>query len=209
MRDIPEFTCPYGAAKLVLRHIPVFGTAYCLVAAAWDLPGLLAQCREACRMAGAGRIYAGGTELPGEPAFRVWRMTAPRQALPPAEATLEPLTAGDGEAYLAWYNRAMAAVPGASALGRADLPALLSGGGCYFVRRDGQRIGLGQVAGNRLLAVAALPSRGREVAAALLSAAQGDPLTLEVADTNHPAMGLYRALGFAPAAVVETWWDIT
>ena len=103
----------------------------------------------------------------------------------------------------------MAAVPGASALGRADLPALLSGGGCYFVCRDGQRIGLGQVAGNRLLAVAALPSRGREVAAALLSAAQGDPLTLEVADTNHPAMGLYRSLGFAPAAVVETWWDIT
>ena len=60
-----------------------------------------------------------------------------------------------------------------------------------------------------LLAVPALPTRGREVAAALLSAAQGDPLTLEVADTNHPAMGLYRSLGFAPAAVVETWWDIT
>lgn len=209
MRDIPAFTCPYGVAKLILGNIPAFGTAYCLVAAAWDLPGLMAQCRAFCRMAGAGRIYAGGGQLPGEPAFRVWRMTAPRQALPPAEAALEPLTAGDGEAYLAWYNRAMAAVPGASALNRAALPALVSGGGCYFVRRDGQRIGLGQVADNRLLAVAALPRRGREVAAALLAAARGDTLTLEVADTNYPAMKLYRALGFSPAEVVETWWEIT
>ena len=55
MQNIPMFTGVHGMATLILKEIPVSGMAYVLVRSVWkdDLAGLLAECRDFCRAAGA------------------------------------------------------------------------------------------------------------------------------------------------------------
>ncbi len=91
MRDIPDFTCEYGVASLVLREIPRSGAAYCMVVQA--VPGcekqLLNECRSFCRMAGAERVYALNQET--EPSFTLIRMAALRAVLGSTDACLWPM----------------------------------------------------------------------------------------------------------------------
>ena len=59
MQNIPMFTGVHGMATLILKEIPVSGMAYVLVRSVWkdDLAGLLAECRDFCRAAGAEAVY--------------------------------------------------------------------------------------------------------------------------------------------------------
>lgn len=213
MRNIPDFECEYGGAQLILQEIPHRREAYCLInyCAEGKQRELLRECALFCRMAGAQRVLA--LDLPeelGYPiAFRVLRMRAPLSVLPETDASVWPLLPEQGDDYLERYNRAMASVPGARSLTKKDLPGLIAHGGCYFIHRDGQLLGLGQVEGGRILAVAALvPGAGQDVTAALLSVNRQDPGELSVAETNERAVRLYRRMGFVPVAVDEVWREV-
>lgn len=211
MRNIPDFTCPWGAAFLVLQEIPYCREAYCMLqwVAPEGLEGLLEECRRFCRMMGAERVYATGAALPGEPAFRIIRMTAPLTEGRPTDVLLWPLLPENWGDYRSVYNKAMAQVPAARSLGERELSRLLEQGGCYFVHRDERLLGLGQVVGNRLTAlVSCVPGQGRLVAETLLSLIQEDTAELLVAETNRRAVALYQKLGFAPMGVEETWWEL-
>lgn len=213
MRNIPDFECEFGCAQLILQEIPHRHEAYCLVSCAAEgmLRELLAECAAFCRMVGAERVLA--LDVPEElgypVAFRIIRMQAELSALPRTDAAVWPLLSQRGEFYIAQYNQAMAQVPGARSLTKRDLPGLLEQGGCYFVHRDGQLLGLGQVDGGKILAVVSLvPGQGQDVTAALLSVNGSSEAELCVAETNHRAIRLYRRMGFVPVAVAETWYHI-
>ena len=61
MTDIPVFTAADGIATLILHEIPARKEGYILVRAVFgSLVGLLRECADFCRGAGAERIYAGG-----------------------------------------------------------------------------------------------------------------------------------------------------
>lgn len=209
MRNIPDFTCEYGVATLILRELHQTGRAYCI--ARWVRPGLeeglAEECGRFCRMAQARESFISGLELDGEPAFRILRMTGPR---PPAgDAHLWPLLPENWESYRNIYNQAMAPVHGARMLGDADRDRLLSQGGCHFVHRDSRLLGLGQVEDNCLSAIVShIPGQGAAVAGALLSISQAEVTALQVADTNRRAMALYERLGFTVTGVAETWWRL-
>ena len=103
----------------------------------------------------------------------------------------------------------MAEVPAALSLREADLPRLVAQGGGYFVHRDGELLGIGQVEGETLLSLASCRrGAGRDVAAALISVMQGETVELQVAESNRRAIALYEKLGFVPVGVGECWWEI-
>ena len=61
MTDIPVFTAADGIATLILHEIPARKEGYILVRAVFgSLAGLLRECADFCRGAGAERVYAGG-----------------------------------------------------------------------------------------------------------------------------------------------------
>ncbi len=218
MRNIPDFTCPHGAAQLILEGIPYTETAYILVL--WVIPGqlpsLLEECRRFCRMAGAERVLALADTFGNEPvppacpqAFRVLSMQLDKAALPPANAALFPLTLGLADSYIRRYNEAMTGIDGARRLSRQDSHRLFCQGGCYFVHRDGVLLGLGQVDGGRIAAIAAcVPGAGKEVLCALAEVILEDTVSLQVADTNRKALRFYEKMGFLPTGIKELWVEL-
>ncbi len=213
MRNIPAFTCEFGAATLILQEIPRKGEAYCVVQ--WVQPGqtarLLDACARFCRMAGARKVLASHLPEPplGPPQVRLLRMTCPRAGLPGADGALWPLLPENGREFLRIYNEGMSRVPLALSLREADLPRLIAQGGGYFVHRHGNLLGIGQVGEDTLrFLVSCCPGAGREVAAALLSVLQADMIQLQVAESNRRAMALYEKLGFSVAGVDECWWTV-
>ena len=173
-------------------------------------PALLAECARFCRMAGARRVLA--SRLPETPEtapqIRLVRMTCQRARIPATDAALWPLLPEHGGEFLRIYNERMAEVPAALSLREADLPRLVAQGGGYFVHRDGELLGIGQVEGETLLSlVSCRRGAGRDVAAALISVMQGETVELQVAESNRRAMALYEKLGFVPVGVGECWWE--
>lgn len=218
MRNIPNFTCEYGAAQLILEEVDRSRRAYCLVLWAVDgqLPGLLEECARFCSMVGAERTYAlmpreqeQEGSLPYAVAFRVVEMTVSKANLGESDCALWPLLPENAGEYVERYNAAMAQVEGARRLKEKEIPRLLARGGCCFVHRGGQLLGLGQVEGDRILTLAGLvPGAGAAVVRALASLIPGDVVRLSVADTNARAMKLYKRMGFVANRVLEVWWDV-
>ncbi len=218
MRNIPDFTSPHGAAQLILESIPYTETAYILVR--WVIPGelhlLLEECRRFCRMAGAERVLALSDTLGEEPvpsncpiAFRVLSMQLDKASIPPADAALFPVTPALAEGYIRRYNEAMTGIDGAIRLTSQDKERLLQQGSCYFVHRDSVLLGLGQVDGNRVSAIAAcVPGEGKAVLQALAEAIFEDTLCLHVADTNKKALRFYEKMGFVPTGIKELWLEL-
>ncbi len=218
MRNIPDFTCEYGAAQLILEDIDRNRKAYCLIlwAVEGQLPQLLEECARFCSMVGAEQTFAllprnlhPEADFPYATAFRVVEMEVSRAALGSSDCTLLPLLPENAGAYVAQYNAAMAQVEGARRLREKEIPRLLDRGGCWFVQREGQLVGLGQVEEDQILALAALvPGAGEAVVKALAVPTVGDVVRLSVADTNARAMKLYARLGFTTTKVLETWWEV-
>lgn len=206
MRNIPNFTCEYGIANLVLQEIPRSGNAYCLkvFAAEGCESQLLTECRRFCRMAGAERVFALGDG--GEPAITILSMAVLKESLGQTDACLWPVMPENAEDYRRIYNDAMKPIPAALSLTKKDMEGLE---GAYFVHRGGELLGIGQVTDGELRAIAScVPGSGRDVALALLSAVTEERATLKVASTNLRAIRLYEKLGFVTTGIAETWFEI-
>ncbi len=219
MRNIPNFTCEHGAAQLILESIPYTGIAYVLVqwAIPGGLPGLLEDCRRFCSMVDAKRVLALADTFGPERAsvklptvFRVLSLQCEKAALSEKAAALFPVTGELMDTYIHKYNEAMTGIDGARRLTGQDKDTLLRHGGCYFVHREGQLLGLGQVEGSKILSIAACAAgEGATVLATLAEVIWEDTIRLCVADTNVRAVRFYQKQGFITTGIKETWVALT
>ena len=213
VRDFPIFTTEYGLSSLVLKEIPYKNQAYIRIL---DLqPGKLVphlrECVSFCRMAGAERIFAAGAGLEDYPVYtHVLSMQGQARVDPGKVACLFPVTEQTAARWREVYNRAMKCVDNASTLEGRDEKIILEKPGACFVHDNGTLLGIGWLADNKLLAVAAVQrGAGEQVVNTLLSLVEGETVTLEVASTNQKAIALYERLGFVKTGIVTTWHDVT
>lgn len=209
MKDIPVFPTEYGVASLVLREIPYRQEAYIRVQ---DVrPGmmeqLVAECTGFCRAAGAEKIYWSAGEGEGKLHTAICEMQGTAWVDPEKVEHLFPVTE---ETVLQWrqlLNEKMKGVDNAATVTYSEQKALIESGGAYFVHRDGHLLGLGWLEGTKLLAVAAIePGAGERVMHTLMSLAEGQTMTLEVASTNGRAIRLYEKLGFITTKEIRKWY---
>lgn len=214
MRDFPIFTTDYGVSSLVLQEIPYKKEAYICIR---DVqPGFfeehLQECTSFCKMAGAERIYASGHDrLQLYPVYtRILEMRTVAQPDPEKMACLFPVTERTVSQWREIYNRKMAGVPNARTLQKRDEKELLESAGSYFVHADGKLLGIGWLKEDQLLAVASVvPGAGVQVMHTLLSLAEGEQVSLEVAAENRRAIRLYEAVGFLKTREIAVWYDVT
>lgn len=211
MRNIPFFDTPFGIASLVLKEIPYSACAYITVQSALYLDKLLEECVSFCRMVGAEKIYATGSEeLNRYPLWmQVLQMRASATDLGATSAKLEPVSDVTLSDWIEIYNRKMAGIDNASYMTQRDGNEMLSRGDGYFVCRDGERLGILMAVDGKLHALASITlGGGMECMRALAKNCPETPITLEVASTNHKAISLYKSLNFAEIGVVSSWYKI-
>ena len=211
MRDIPVFTTEYGVASLVLKEIPYKGTAYITLQSSMQPVELLKDCIDFCRMAGAERIYATGhTALEQYPLYTtVIKMQQLRDNLSEGDACLFPVTEQTAEQWRGIYNEKMKTVPNASTMTRQDMKECVSQGGCYFVHKGDDLLGIGLLRGEQIAAIAAcVPGVGETVLRTLCNAQFSETVTVEVATNNVPAMRLYERLGYQKTAELSCWYIV-
>lgn len=210
MRDIPMFSTEFGVASLALGEVPYRKEAYVTLrtVAEGKLPKLLAECAAFCRMAGAERVYARGEGLEGYPLHAaLWQMQGEAWVEEDKLESLFPVTKATAPRWREICNGRMAGVDCARTLERKDEKELLSG--AYFVHREGRLLGVGWLEDTKLLAMAATErGAGERVMHTLMSLVEGATMTLEVASTNAPALGLYEKLGFLKTAELTRWYRI-
>lgn len=200
MKDIPLFTGTHGMATLILREIPYRGEAYVHLRAVFDSQeALLRECAGFCRMAGAARTYVSGKgDFSDYPVYaRLIGRSVACQTLPKTTAHAAPTE--DSDTWLRLYREKFRAVPAANSCPEAK--------GLYFIVQDGERIGIGQMEGSKLLSVAALQKgKGADCVCAMAALCADERLTLLCAEENLPAMRLYDSLGFSRENVHEVWY---
>ena len=200
MNDLPFFTAPDGMASLILREIPRQGTAYVVVRCVFgSQEGLLRDCDSFCRSAGAIEIlYSGNADFSGfSVAACLTERALPRECLP--ETAAAAVETKDSR-WAELYNECFAAVPAARTYNAVPE-------GAYFVYDGKTLIGLGQVCGDEIAAVASLQKgRGRDCLCALAAKVEGSTVRLLCAEENLPAVRLYDSLGFSRGAVRERWY---
>lgn len=212
MKDIPVFDTPTGVSSLVLKEIPYKQIAYVKVQSVQPggLEEHIRECVSFCRMCGAERVYATGhAELKAWPEYcTVIRMALalPEPAEP--EASLFPVTEQTVGRWRTIYNDRMGPVDNTATMTARDEKEILSGG-AYFVHEAGELLGIGWMRCSELLCVASVkPGAGERVTRTLLTLADSDRVTLDVASTNVRAGRLYEKLGFVPIGVKSGWHQI-
>lgn len=211
MRDIPVFTTENGVASLILKQVPYKKEAYIELHSTCEPMALLEECVSFCRAVDAEKIYA-----TGDPALEVyplhtevWQMQCLRDSLPSTDAALFPVQQTTLEQWRGIYNTRMADVPNAAVMTMEDAARMLSTGSCYFVHRDGNLLGIGKAAGDRIeVVISVLPGAGKDVLLALCNALSGDVATLQVASENHRAVQLYEKTGFLKTQQKACWYKV-
>lgn len=211
MRDIPFFDTQNGVAALVLKEIPYSKKAYITILSSSDLSELLKECVAFCRMVGAEQIYATGSEE--LQFYPVWMQLLQMRVVHPdfgnTLAAVEPVTQKSMQTWVDIYNQKMSRVDNSSHMTNLDANKMLSRGDGYFVRRDGEVVGIVMAADGKLHALASVtPGGGTQCLQAIMQTFRWDALELEVASTNSKAISLYKRLGFAEKAIVSTWHKI-
>ena len=213
MRDFPFFATEYGVSSLTLKEVPYRGEAYIRIREVQ--PGFfgehLAECGSFCRMTGARRVYATGHEsLEKYPLHTsVLEMRGTARADREKLACLFPVTEATAARWRVIYNEKMAAVDNAGTLEAREEARLAECAGAYFVHWDGELLGIGWLEDCKLLALAAVKKgAGETVLNTLLSLAEGECVTLEVASTNRRAIALYERMGFVITAELSRWYVV-
>ena len=213
MRDFPFFTTEYGVSSLVLKEIPYRSEAYIRILDVQSefFREHLQECISFCRMCGAERIYAQGSEkLESYPLYTaVYEMKG--TALPAEEktASLFPVTEETIGQWRTVYNRAMRSVDNAGTLESRDEKKILESGSAYFVHAEGDLLGIFWLEDNKLLAIAAVKKGvGDTLMHTMMSLRPEEQLHLEVASTNGRAIRLYERSGFLKTAELSRWYCV-
>ncbi len=212
MKDFPVFTTEHGVASVILKEVPYRKTAYIRLQSSLYPSALLSDCVDFARMAGAERILAEGSLLPaGFPeAVTVLEMSGVPGLDADKVEKLFPVTDSTVTHWREVYNARMRNVDNASTLEERDEAAMLSPGGCYFVHRKGQLLGIGWLEDGVLKAVASfLPGMGYVTLNTIFSICPGERITLQVASTNHRAIALYERFGLIATRQVSVWHDVS
>ena len=212
MKDIPMFDTETGVSTLILKEIPTRQVAYVRVQSVQPdgLAEHLNECVSFCRMCGAERVYASGHEdLQAWPLYcgiLPMALLVPEQSDP--GANLFPVTEQTVGKWREICNERMAQVDNAATLTARDEKEILSGG-AYFVHDAGELLGIGWMKGSELACMAAVkPGAGERVLRTLLTLAETERVTLEVASTNVRALRLYERLGFLQTGEARNWYII-
>lgn len=212
MKDIPMFDTETGVSTLVLREIPYRRCAYVRVHSVQPggLQEHLRECISFCRMCGAEQVYATGCDgLEAYPVYcSVLTMSAELTDWEPP-ASLFPVTEETVSHWRRLCNEKMTSVDNAATLEARQEKEILSSGGAYFIHDAGKLLGIGWLRGSEVLAVAAVErGAGERVLRTLLTAADADRATLDVASTNLRAIRLYERMGFLTVGEKSRWQQI-
>ena len=124
-------------------------------------------------------------------------------------ANLFPVTEETVSKWRSIYNERMSGVDNAATLTAFDEKKILASGGAYFAHRDGELLGIGWMEGSEVRCIAAVKrGAGGHVLRTLMTVADSDRVTLEVASTNHRAIRLYEKLGFFPCGEGKSWHTV-
>ena len=213
MRDFPIFTTEYGVSSLVLKEIPYRKEAYIRIRDVQPdfFQEHLNECISFCRMCGAERIYAEGSEqLESYPLYTaVYQMRGIARPDEEKVACLFPVTEQTLDHWREIYNEKMRFVDNAAYLTISDAKELLEKKNLYFIHKDGVLIGIGLTDDDKIDCIASVVrGAGREVMLALCHSIFSETVSVEVATTNEKAVRLYNALGFIPTTVISQWYKI-
>ena len=213
MKDFPVFTTDWGVSSLILREIPYREEAYIHIQDVQPegFEEHLKECAAFCRMAGADRVYATGTQLlQAYPEYMsVYEMRGMAWVDPEKMVNLFPVTEQTVGRWRSLMNERLRSVDNAATLTAFDEKKILQSGGAYYIHRSGELLGLGWMEDTKLLLVAAVkPGAGETVMHSLMSLVEGADMTIEVASTNDRAIRLYEKLGFMKMREVVKWYKI-
>ena len=213
MKDFPVFTTDWGVSSLILREIPYRAEAYVHIQDVQPegFEEHLKECAAFCRMAGADRVYATGTQLmQAYPEYMsVYEMRGMAWVDPEKMVNLFPVTEQTVGRWRSLMNERLRSVDNAATLTAFDEKKILQSGGAYYIHRSGELLGLGWMEDTKLLLVAAVkPGAGETVMHSLMSLVEGADMTIEVASTNDRAIRLYEKLGFMKVREVVKWYKI-
>ena len=212
MKDIPMFDTETGVSTLILKEIPYKQIAYVKVQSVQPggLDAHLQECVSFCRMCGAEQVFASGHgELEKWP-LKCAVITMALGLSPAMDwgANLFPVTEQTVTKWRTIYNERMSPVDNTATMTARDEKELLSGG-AYFVHEGGELLGIGWMKGSELLCIASTqPGAGERVLKTLLTLADSERVTLDVASTNRRALRLYERMGFVPVAQKAKWYQI-
>lgn len=212
MKDFPVFTTAHGVASITLKEVPYRKTAYIRLQSSLNPDALLSECVEFARIAGAERILAEESLLPeGFPhAVTVLEMGGVPSLDTSQIENLFPVTASTVSRWREIYNVRMQMTDNASTLESRDEEKILSSGGCYFIHREGQLLGIGWLEDGNLKAVAShMPGMGYVTLNTLFSICPGERITLQVASTNERAIALYERFGLIATRKLSAWHDVS
>lgn len=209
MKNIDFFPTEYGVASLTISEIPYRQEAYIRVLDVQpeNLDLLLQECAGFSRACGAEKIWWTGAQTEALPDLTVLRMTGTAWVDPDKLEQLFPVTEATVSRWRQIYNERMQAVPQARTLSFSDEQELTDACGTYFIHHRGELLGIGWLEDTHLKAIASVQrGAGERIVHTLMSLVEGEPMTLEVADTNEKAISLYRRLGFLPTGIASQWY---
>ena len=213
MRDFPIFTTEYGVSSLILKEIPYRKEAYIRIRDVQEsfFEEHLAECISFCRICGAERIFAEGSQKLEQYSLytSVYEMRC--TACPEEEkiASIFPVTEQTVGKWRNIYNEAMRRVDNAGTLESREEKRIQESGSAYFVHTHGNLLGIFWMDGNKLLAIAAVQKgAGETIMHTVMSLLEGEQIILDVASTNGKAIRLYEKLGFVRTAEVSRWYRV-
>jgi len=213
MRDFPIFTTEFGVSSLILKEIPYRKEGYIRIRDVQEafFEDHLAECVSFCRICGAERIFAAGSDLLVSYPLHTSVYAMKAIACPDQEkvANLFPVTEETVKNWRTIYNEAMRGVDNAGTLESREEKQILDSGSAYFVHNSGRLLGIFWLEGNKLLAVAAVEKgAGETVMHTMMSLLEGEQMELEVASTNKKAIRLYEKLGFVKTEELSRWHQV-